>query len=183
MWGIDCGTACSHEFDADSVVTLTATPEGSSSFGGWSGACSGRDTCSVTMDTAKSVTAAFNPPGSHSLSVTLAGTGAGTVMSEPTGIDCGSDCTEQYDEGTEVVLTASPDAGSTFGGWSGGGCSGTDTCVVTVDAATPVTATFTLDQHELTVVKGGTGTGTVTSSPAGIDCGTDCSEAYGYDTV
>jgi hypothetical protein len=90
------------------------------------------------------------------------------VTSSPAGINCGADCTEPYTNGTSVTLTATPAAGSTFSGWSGGGCSGTGTCVVTITAAITVTATFTLNTYPLTVAKAGTGTGTVTSSPAGI---------------
>jgi uncharacterized repeat protein (TIGR02543 family) len=46
-----------------------------------------------------------------------------------------------------VTLTASADTGSTFTGW-GGACSGTANCVVTMDAAKTVTATFTLDTQD-----------------------------------
>lgn len=41
------------------------------------------------------------------------------MTSNPTGIDCGADCTETYTYGTVVTLTPTPDAGSTFTGWSG----------------------------------------------------------------
>ncbi len=71
--------------------------------------------------------------------------------------------------------------GSTFTGWSGGGCSGTGTCQVTLNSDTTVTATFTdpnAPQPTLTVSKSGTGTGTVTSSPAGINCGSTCSAQF-----
>jgi hypothetical protein len=77
------------------------------------------------------------------LSVVRAGTGTGTVTSAPAGISCGTDCAESYPSGTAVTLTAAPGAGSTFGGWSGGGCGGTGGCTVTLTASTTVTATFT----------------------------------------
>jgi uncharacterized repeat protein (TIGR02543 family) len=118
----------------------------------------------------------------HDLSVTRSGTGSGKVSSSPTGIDCGTDCSESYVQGTEVTLTARAGRGSTFEGWSGG-CSGTSTtCTVTMTEARSVTATFTKSSTTttltLTVSKDGTGSGKVTSSPAGIDCGRDCSETY-----
>src|SRR5205807_7597332 len=49
--------------------------------------------------------------------------GSGSVRSAPAGIDCGAACSAVLAEGTEVVLTPSPDAGWRFAGW-GGGCSG-----------------------------------------------------------
>jgi beta-lactam-binding protein with PASTA domain len=52
-----------------------------------------------------------------------------------------------------VTLTAQPAAGSTFGGWSGGGCSGTGTCTVTTNADTTVTATFSLIPTKCVVPK------------------------------
>jgi len=53
------------------------------------------------------------------LTISLAGTANGTVTSSPTGIDCGFDCDELFDEGAVVTLTTTPDAGSAFVGWSG----------------------------------------------------------------
>jgi len=58
--GIDCGTACSASFNAGSVVTLTAAAASGSAFGGWSGACSGTGSCTLTLSAAASVTATFN---------------------------------------------------------------------------------------------------------------------------
>jgi hypothetical protein len=54
------------------------------------------------------------------------------------------DCTKLYDFGTVVTLTAVADISSTFTGWSGA-CTGAGVCVVTVEQAETVTATFTLD--------------------------------------
>ena len=75
------------------------------------------------------------------LQVALPGSGTGTVQSGPTGIDCGTTCSHDFDDGTVVTLTAMPDMGSTFEGW-GGACSGSDACQVTMDQARQLTATF-----------------------------------------
>src|SRR6185437_4199606 len=77
------------------------------------------------------------------LTVTKAGTGTGTVTSSPSGIDCGTTCSAAFAQGTPVTLTATPDSGSTFAGWSGDCTNATGTCLVTMDAAHSVTATFT----------------------------------------
>ncbi len=74
----------------------------------------------------------------------VAATGTGTVTSAPAGINCGSLCSARFLQGSQMTLTASPDAGSTFTGWSGGGCSGSGTCVVTLNADTTVTAIFAM---------------------------------------
>ncbi len=76
------------------------------------------------------------------LTVRRAGGGSGLVRSTPTGIDCGSDCQESYANGSRVRLTAIPSPGSVFGGWRGGGCSGTGSCLVSVRGLKEVTATF-----------------------------------------
>jgi len=114
---------------------------------------------------------------SPALSVAFAGSGGGTVTSSPAGINCGAACSASFALGTQVTLTPSANPLSQFTGWSGA-CAGTGPCVVTVDAAKSVTATFILQ----TVTKIGTGTGTVTSSPAGINCGATCNALFGGGT-
>ena len=77
-----------------------------------------------------------SPPPAASYNLTVAQTGDGNVVADPKGTNCGVGCTT-YGSGTEVTLTAQPDAGSSFAGW-GGDCaaSGTSpTCKVTVDSA------------------------------------------------
>lgn len=89
------------------------------------------------------VSRAVTGTGTFPLTVNKAGTGSGTVTSSPAGINCGTDCSESYTSGTVVTLTASADSGSVFAGWSGA-CDGTGSCVVTMNAAKSVTATFNL---------------------------------------
>ncbi len=74
----------------------------------------------------------------QTLTVTQAGLGSTTVTGPQ--IACGGDCTGSYARGTAVVLTATPEDGSTFAGW-GGDCTGT-TCELVMDGAKAVTATF-----------------------------------------
>jgi ribosomal protein S5 len=81
---------------------------------------------------------------SPSFTLSVNKTGNGTVTSSPAGIDCGATCGAAFVQGTIVTLSASPAAGSSFSGWSGGGCAGTGGCTITMSAATTVTATFTL---------------------------------------
>jgi predicted outer membrane repeat protein len=79
----------------------------------------------------------------HQLSIYKNGTGDGTVTSAPPGLDCGDTCIASFTQGSSVTLTAVPIAGSTFSGWSGD-CSNAGDCVLTIDAAKSVTATFDL---------------------------------------
>ena len=60
--GINCGSDCFQAYDIDTLVTLTATPTTGSTFTGWSGACTGLDACTLTLDAAQSVTATFSLP-------------------------------------------------------------------------------------------------------------------------
>jgi peptidoglycan/xylan/chitin deacetylase (PgdA/CDA1 family) len=73
--------------------------------------------------------------------VTDSGAGTGTVTSSPTGINCGLACSASFNQGTAVTLTASPNSGMLFTGWTGD-CTGTGTCSVTMSAAHNVTASF-----------------------------------------
>lgn len=61
--GIDCGNVCSAAYSGGTSVTLTPTPAAGSVFAGWSGDCTGMGACTVSMNAAKNVTAAFNPTG------------------------------------------------------------------------------------------------------------------------
>jgi hypothetical protein len=173
--GTTSGT-CSAGFADGASVTLTANPT-AGTFAGWSGACSGTGACVVSMTQAHGVTATFNLVPTHLLTVMAAGTGAGTVTSTPAGVVCtitagstGGSCGAPFEEGSTVTLAATASAGS-FTGWSGA-CSGTGSCQVQLNQATDVTARFDLPDHLLTVAGAGTGSGTVTSTPAGIACAT-----------
>jgi uncharacterized delta-60 repeat protein len=81
----------------------------------------------------------------HTVTVVRSGTGSGSVESAPDGIACGATCTHLFDGSAPVALTATASAGSTFTGWSGGGCSGTAVCRPSLGADVIVTATFKAD--------------------------------------
>jgi hypothetical protein len=116
--------------------------------------------------------------GSGNAGLTVSVTGSGTVASNPAGISCPSTCNHVFTGGSQVTLTPTPATGWSFTGWSGG-CSGTGSCVVTMNAAEAVTATFVQNQ---TLSVSVTGSGTVTSSPAGINCPSTCSASYAPST-
>jgi NOL1/NOP2/fmu family ribosome biogenesis protein len=178
--GIECGATCEAEFEEGTKVTLTQSATAGSKFSEWTGACTGSGTCEVTMSAAKEVSARFDLVPKFKLSVSKSGTGAGKVTSTPAGIDCGSTCSFEYEEGKEVELKETPEAGSEFVKWTGA-CSGTGTCKATMTEARSVTAEFKLlpkPKFKLSVTKSGAGQGTVTSSPAGIDCSSTCSFEY-----
>jgi len=137
----------------------------------------GTGTSTITAKSG-SVSATATLKVNATLTVSKSGTGTGTVTSSDESIDCGATCSAIYSSVTSVTLTATPASGSTFAGWSGGGCSGTGTCTVTMSSGQTVTATFNVITYTLTVSTSGTGTGTVTSSPGGITCGSTCSATY-----
>ena len=117
--------------------------------------------------------------------------GGGSVASSDKVFSCGSKCYGVYNPGSTVTLTAKANSGSSFTGWSGACIGNAASCVVTMNGESAVTATFTA------VVAGGGGgggvggatgfklsvaksnSGTVTSTPAGINCGNTCTASYG----
>ena len=187
--GISCGSTCKADFDPGTEVTLTATAGTNSSFAGWTGACTGgSSSCVVTLSASEQVTAVFNSTivqNTDLLSVSLAGTGTGTVTSSPAGIVCPPTCSAKFTVGSQVTLTATAGSNSSFAGWSGA-CSGNSTtCTVTLSSNAQVTATFNTTvqgQDTLAVSLAGTGTGTVSSSPAGISCAPTCSANFNAGT-
>jgi alpha-tubulin suppressor-like RCC1 family protein len=116
------------------------------------------------------------------LSVVKTGGGNGNVTSSPSGISCGSDCHEPYPNGTSVTLTANPAGNSVFLGWTGCDSVSGTTCTVTMTGARTVTAGFERKRFALNVSRTGM-SGIVSSSPAGISCGTDCAAEFDSDTL
>lgn len=76
------------------------------------------------------------------LNVAKTGAGTGTVTSDPSGINCGARCGGLFADGADVTLTAAASSGQSFTGWSGGSCTGTGDCVVTMSDSVTVTAEF-----------------------------------------
>lgn len=129
--------------------------------------------------------AKFAAVGSYQLNVNRTGTGSGVVSSKDGGINCGLDCSELYDDGYKVTLTATPDTGSVFGGWSGDVTGPDNPITITIDSDKTLTAKFVPaeDTYTLTVLKSGPGNGKVTSEDEEIDCGEVCSATYPAGTV
>src|ERR1700722_16317648 len=172
--GISCPSSCLAPFSDNSNVTLTATAAEGSTFAGFSSNCVAANpqtnppSCKVPIGTTDvTVTATFNSGTGVTLTVTEAGTGSGTVSSNPAGISCPTTCSANFASGTAVTLTAFPADGSTFTGWTGGGCSGTGTCVVTVTAATAVTATFDSGNTPVIISVASGSSSTVNTVPGG----------------
>lgn len=123
------------------------------------------------------------------LAVTVVGpagtTPTGRVTSQPATIDCGSTCNATVAIGTVVTLSASAPAGQRFSGWSGA-CSGAGaTCTLTMSEQRAVTATFVSSSggtvYPLSVVV--SGSGSVTSQPIGVNCGSACSADFAAGTA
>jgi hypothetical protein len=144
----DCPGSCSALILQNSDLTLTATPDAAAVFTSWGGSCvqyASDPTCTLVISGPKDVTAGFGtppppPPPMFTLTVTKTGTGKGFVGGA--GIDCGPTCSVSMTQGSSAALLAVADPGSAFHGWSGGGCSGTGMCTVTLSANVAVTGEF-----------------------------------------
>jgi len=144
--GIDCPSTCTAILALNSTITLTANTLAGYTFNGWGGACSGMSTsCDLTMSSDLSVSANYiNTPVNYTLTVTGDAGGTVTDSNSPPGINCGSDCSELYADGSTVTLTASPAMGYQFDRWSGDVCSGSTntTCEFSITANTSITPIF-----------------------------------------
>jgi len=135
--------------------------------------------CALTALAACSSSSSVDPvPVTHYLVVlpVASGRGAG-IVSGPGGVNCtftatvtSGACSVSILEGTSVPLTATPTGEAEFATW-GGDCTGPSTCTVVMSSDRAVTARF-VDAFTVAILPaaGATGTGTVTSNPAGIDC-------------
>ncbi|MDD2712560.1 MAG: M12 family metallo-peptidase, partial [Simplicispira sp.] len=145
--GIDCGSTCSASYAAGTSVTLSVQAASGSTFAGWGGACSGTaSSCSVSMDSARSVTASFTAaPVQRLVTLSKSGTGTGSVTSSPSGLSCSADCgvaSASFASTSAITLTAQAASGSTFAGWSGA-CTGSNNCTIAAGASSAsVTASF-----------------------------------------
>ena len=162
---------------AGSYTLATTTPQAAGAgtrlaFTGWSDG--GAISHSVTVGPAGlAVTGSFTTQ--HQLTTAA---GAGGTVTPASGTF--------FDAGTNVALTATPNAGFAFAGWSGPVASPSSTSTtVTLNAPASVSATFVAlpAPVALTVSKTGAGTGTVSSFPAGIDCGATCTANFGTGTA
>jgi Divergent InlB B-repeat domain len=180
--GIDChGGRCEASFAHGEQTTLTATARPGSRFAGWSGDCHKRHTvCHVRLDHTRGVTAHF-VPAPHTKRLHVQKVGDGRVIGSSR-IDCGTACTTHVKKGSSIRLVAKPGPGSFFDGWSRP-CPSSGPCVLKVNDDVNVTARFkatsTSETRQLTVKP--TGSGTVSSSPAGISCGTQCANSFPKD--
>jgi Divergent InlB B-repeat domain len=191
--GIECGSNCTATLELGATTTLTAVADGNSTFLGWTGGdCTGTGSCVVQMSADTHVQAAFGMD--QTLVVSVSGTGYGWISSNDDAIACSqisppsrphptplNHCSETVAPGTMITLSVHAAQHSSFTGW-GGACSGTDTCMVTVDQARLVTAQFAINNQTLQVVEDGNGTGTVTSDVGGVSCGATCSAQIPYGT-
>ncbi len=167
--GIACGATCSAGLSSGVLVMLTATPEGSSTFEGWDGDCSGTGTCQLTMNRAHVVKANFSAPGTtYSLTVNAGSNGSVT----PTG-------TTTRNAGDVVAITAIPNSGYHFVNWTGNWgmiahTTGASTSIL-MNGSYTITANFaanTSTSYSLTVNSTSGGMVTApTSSPGSLTSG------------
>jgi subtilisin family serine protease len=160
--GLDCNSGstagCTVEYATGAKVVLKAEPASGSLFWGWGVICTGSGDCTVTMRSAKTVVARFDPD-SFLLNVTV--TGSGTVTGA--GMSCragGADCSKVLANGSSSQLQAVPDAGWIFVRWMGA-CTGSGACTVVMSDARAVTAAFQPSTYPLTLTLDGSGLGAI----------------------
>lgn len=175
--GINCGKTCTVDFLENTDINLGATPDGGSDFSGWSAPCAGTGTCSFLLDESLSIAAYFT----KRFSLEVSSIGPGEIISNPGGIDCKPDCSANFSEGSEVTVEADPSPGARFQGWTGA-CTGSGPCRVAMNNSKNVQAVF-IKTFPLTVARRGSGKGSVSSTPLGIDCGTTCTYSFDEDQM
>jgi hypothetical protein len=182
--GIDCPPTCSAPYPSGTAVELRADPTPGYSLAGWNalpntGDCEQGPTCSLTIDDgqfAPSVVASFQPAAE--LQAVTAGPGSLSISPVQPGLnelcqidaqqeDSASTCIQRYPTGAAVSLTANPDSGAQFIGWSDYACAASSrTCTVRLAAGERyITARFS--PVKLTVQGGAFGSVVVSPAPGG----------------
>lgn len=170
--GASCTGTCAETFNEGTIVSLTAVPAAGYYVGSWAGCDSVSGTvCTVTVSSARTITARFD--ATPVLSLGFSGTGTGTVTMTP-GETCTGNCSKAYQTGTKVTLSPAATTGSLFSGWTGCDYTTGDICTVTMTSSRNVNATFVAG-YPLAV--GITGSGTVTLDPGGT-CAVACNKQY-----
>jgi Tol biopolymer transport system component len=115
--GIACGADCAQGYLRGTIVTLTGVPDAGSVFPGFGGECASGPVAMLTLTADRACTATFLPL--VTLTVSRSGSGSGFVFSEPSGITCGTDCSEVLPSGTQLTLRPIALGGSVFTGFGG----------------------------------------------------------------
>jgi hypothetical protein len=206
------GDCSSSTFDAFALVTLTASPAAAFDSwsgvtpgdpgqhsacleAGTSPTCtlflSGNDVVGAKFKDATEDPQVIPPRQKIRLRVLIDAKSGGTVTSSRSRlserISCGSVCSARFEQGENPTLTAQAAAGSHFVRWRGGSpyCTTNTQCRYPAFRTTQIKALFTAPpppDKTLTLQKAGKGKGTVTSSPAGIACGSTCAHAFKHMT-
>ena len=165
--GIECGELCKASFEKDRTVKLTTTPDDGYIFAGWSGACSGKGTCIVSINGDKTINASFTPSSDHSLRTSY--NRNGSITSQPGGINCGGISRICESTFSTVTLTATPNPGYYLKKWIGCPAPTGNTCNLTLTQKTTVGAVFAkLPKYPLKITK--TPYGEISSDPTGMKC-------------
>ncbi len=182
---IKCGTSCTSNYNKGDSITLTAVADPGFTFTGWSGSCSGtKNTCTLTIDSAKTPIAEFSKTVyTYGLKVTTSTTpkGGGKVVSADKKVDC-STCSVQISEGESVTLNAVPSSKFViFDSWGGSDCENVKTpiCTIKMGSVTKSVHANFRALYTLTVEKKGPAQGAVKSQNGSIDCGSVCSVILG----
>ncbi len=153
---ISCPGTCSASYPYGSSLSLTQTPDASSTFSQWVGGCTGSTTpCALTLTADTSVTAVFALRRFSVVvttsSLTTTNVATGTVSSSG-GISCPGTCFTSVSAGSSITLLAAPAADSQVATWMGVPCAaGALTCTFTPTADTSLDVSFTLALHALTL--------------------------------
>jgi hypothetical protein len=143
---ISCGVQCSAVYLPGTSTSLSADLEPGYSLAAWKGDCAGTGLCLLDMTIDRAVDAMFSAnTTTYTLTINTAGSGTGEVgiAQADAGFQCPSQCSFTAASGSLLNLGVVPGAGSTFGGWSGGGCiAGMIDCSVTLNSDLSVTAIF-----------------------------------------
>ncbi len=124
-------------FNEFSYASITATPDPGYIFTGWSGDFTGTaNPASVYMDANKVVTANFQL---ETVQYTLTMNAAAGGSSSP------ADGTHTYNEGDPVTISATPDNGYIFTGWSGSYSGSDNPATIYINSNMSITPVFALD--------------------------------------